>query len=314
MATVGRPVLREGIIAGLIGAAVVAVWFLILDVARGRPFLAPTILGAAVFYGVRTPDGLEPSLLPVVGYTLIHGLAFVAFGVIAASFIAVSEREPPVFAAFIILFAAFEVFFLAVVTAFGQSMLGALVWWAILVGNLLASIAMLGYFFRVHRTLPRMLFGDWGRVLWEGVVAGLAGAVIVAIWFLVVDTIQGEPLRTPRILGEGLLRQTSATDAIALYTVAHGLAFIAFGIVASTLVAAAERQPFFVFALVILFSAFEVGFFGAIVLVANWMLGELPGWTIFAGNVLAAAAMLIYFLKLHPALGHRLTHAWLEEE
>src|SRR5438094_265370 len=132
MATVGRPVLREGIIAGLIGAAVVAVWFLILDVARGRPFLTPTILRAAVF------------------------------------------------------------------------------------------------------------FGDWGRLLWEGVVAGLAGAVIVAIWFLVVDTIQGEPLRTPRILGEGLLRQTSATDAIALYTVAHGLAFIAFGIVASTLVAAAE--------------------------------------------------------------------------
>ena len=314
MAIVGRSVLREGVIAGLIGAAVVAVWFLVLDIARGRPFLTPTILGAAVFYGVRTPVGIEPSILPVIGYTLIHGFAFVAFGVIAARLIAVSEREPPVFAAFVILFAAFEVFFLGVVSAFGQSMVGALVWWAILVGNLLASIGMLGYFFHLHRALPRSLVGDWGGAFAEGVIAGLLGAVVVAVWFLVIDTVQGEPLRTPTLLGTGLLRQSSTTDAVVLYSAVHGVAFIVFGIVASALVAAAERQPFFVFALVILFSAFEVAFFGAILIAASWLLGEVAGWTIFAGNVLAAAAMLAYFLKRHPQLAHRLTHAWLEEE
>ena len=314
MAIVGRSVLREGVIAGLIGAAVVAVWFLVLDLARGRPFLTPTILGAAVFYGVRTPVGIEPSILPVIGYTLIHGFAFVAFGVIAARLIAVSEREPPVFAAFVILFAAFEVFFLGVVSAFGQSMLGALVWWAILIGNLLASIAMLGYFFRLNRALPRTLFGAWGGTFSEGVIAGLLGAVVVAVWFLVIDTVHGEPLRTPTLLGSGLLRQSSTTDAVVVYSAVHGVLFIVFGLVASALVAAAERQPFFVFALVILFSAFEVAFFGAIVLVASWMLGEVAGWTIFAGNVLAAAAMLTYFLIRHPQLTRRLTHSWLEEE
>ena len=41
--------LREGVIAGLIGAAVVAVWFLIYDAASGRPFRTPALLGAATF-------------------------------------------------------------------------------------------------------------------------------------------------------------------------------------------------------------------------------------------------------------------------
>ena len=43
--------LREGIIAGLIAAAIVAVWFLIYDAARGQPFRTPALLGAAVEVG-----------------------------------------------------------------------------------------------------------------------------------------------------------------------------------------------------------------------------------------------------------------------
>jgi hypothetical protein len=39
--------LRDGLIAGLIGAALVAVWFLIYDAAIGQPFRTPALLGAA---------------------------------------------------------------------------------------------------------------------------------------------------------------------------------------------------------------------------------------------------------------------------
>src|SRR5438034_6123582 len=137
MAPAQRSVLREGIVAGLIGAAVVAVWFLFFDIARGRPFLTPGLLGAAVFQGVTNPTGLEITVANVLGYTLIHGLAFMAFGVVAASLMAISEREPTLFVAFVILFAAFEVFFFGVVGALGRFMLGVLVWWAVLIGNLL---------------------------------------------------------------------------------------------------------------------------------------------------------------------------------
>ena len=307
-----RTVLREGVTAGLLGAAAVALWFLVFDVLRGKPLLTPALLGAAVFYGVRDPTNVPLAVGPILGYTVLHGLAFIAFGVIAAALIAVRERETTLFIAVIILFACFEMFFLGVVGALGRSLMGAVVWWAILVGNLLAAAVMLWYFFLGHRTLPRMLIGPWAGVLREGVVAGVLGAVIVALWFLAIDTIQGEPFRTPQLLATAFLRQTDPVAAVFSYTIVHGFAFLAFGIVASLLVAAAERQPVFVIALVILFTVFEVGSFGAIVIAANWVLNEVAGWTIFVANLLAASAMLAYFFRRHRTLAHRLNEAWSE--
>jgi hypothetical protein len=314
MNTADRSVLREGIVAGVIGAAVVAIWFFVFDLVRGRPFLTPTLLGSFVFYGVHTPVGLTPSLGPILGYTVLHGLAFIAFGVMAATMMAMSEREPSLFIAFVILFAAFEVFFFGVLSIIGPAMQAALVWWAVLVGNLLASIAMLWFFFRAHRALPRSLIGSWGGVLREGVVAGLLGAAVVALWFFGIDAIQGEPLRTPRLLGTALLRASDPNAAMLAYTVLHGLAFIGFGIVGSLLIEGAEHQPLLIFALVILFTAFEIFFFGAVIIMASWILDELAGWTIFVGNILAAVVMLAYYFKSHRTLARRLTQAWVEEE
>jgi hypothetical protein len=309
-----RSVLREGIVAGLIGATVVAVWFLVFDIARGRPFLTPSLLGSLVFLGLHDPAQAGSAVLPVIGYTVLHGLAFLAFGIIAASLIAVAAREPGLFVAFVILFAAFEVFFVAVLGAFGQSILGALVWWAVLVGNLLASIAMLWYLFRLDRTLPRTLVGSWAGVLREGIIAGFLGAAAVAVWFLLLDSVRGEALRTPALLGTAFLREPDRMEAVIGYTIVHGGAFIAFGILAAIMVAAAERQPMFVFALVILFTAFEVFVFGAIVITAAWVLDEVAGWAIFVGNVVAAVAMLAFFFRRHRALAHRLGEAWVEED
>jgi hypothetical protein len=314
MTAAERSVVREGIVAGLIGAAVVAVWFFLFDLARGRPFLTPTLLGSLVFFGVKSATGLDPALGPILGYTVLHGLAFIAFGVVAATMMAMSEREPTLFIGFVILFACFEVFFFGVLSVLGRAVEAALVWWAVLVGNLLASIAMLWYFFRAHRALPRTLIGSWGGVLREGVVAGLIGAAVVALWFFAIDAIHGEPLRTPRLLGSAILRTPESPAAVVIYTVLHGLAFIAFGLIGALLIAGAERQPLLVFALVILFTAFEVFFFGAIIIVASWILDELAGWTIFVGNILAAVAMLAYYFSAHRTLARRLTEAWLEEE
>ena len=310
----GRSALREGIVAGLIGAAVVAIWFFVFDVLRGRPFLTPTLLGSLVFLGVNTPIGMTPAVGPILGYTILHGLAFVAFGVVAATMLAMSDREPALFIAFVILFACFEVFFFGVLGVLGRGVQTALVWWSVLVGNLLASFAMLWYFLRAHRALPRTLVGSWGGVLWEGVVTGIIGASAVAIWFFAIDAIRGEPLRTPKLLGIALLRQPDPASAILAYTLLHGLAFVIFGILGAFLVAAAERQPVILFALIIVFTAFEIFFFGAVVILASWILDYVAGWTIFLGNLLAAAAMLAYYFRGHRTLARRLTQAWVEEE
>lgn len=44
-------VYSEGIVAGLTGAATLAVWFLLLDSLDGRPFYTPSALGTALFRG-----------------------------------------------------------------------------------------------------------------------------------------------------------------------------------------------------------------------------------------------------------------------
>src|SRR5438034_9528936 len=103
MAAARRSVLREGVVAGLIGAVVVAVWFLFFDLARGRPFLTPGLLGGALFRRVTTPVALETTVADDLVYTLIHGLPFTALGAVAARHPALVVRQLTLFSAFVIL-------------------------------------------------------------------------------------------------------------------------------------------------------------------------------------------------------------------
>jgi hypothetical protein len=46
-------ILEDGILTGVAGATVVAVWFLILDTARGQMFFTPSLLGSVIIHGQR---------------------------------------------------------------------------------------------------------------------------------------------------------------------------------------------------------------------------------------------------------------------
>src|SRR5258705_10701864 len=76
----------EGVVAGLIGAATIAIWFFILDLYNGRPFYTPNVLGAALSLSgtVADPETAPISLELVVFYTWIHALIFCAIGGLAA--------------------------------------------------------------------------------------------------------------------------------------------------------------------------------------------------------------------------------------
>jgi hypothetical protein len=305
-------VLREGVTAGIVGAGIVAVWFFALDLVRGTPFLTPALLGAAVFDGVTEPAAVTVAAGRVLGYTVLHVLAFVAFGIVAASLLVAAEHDPPAFIAFVVLFAAFEVFFFAVLGVFGRSLLGALVWWAIFTGNLLAATGMLWRLLRAHPRLPASLMGSWSGVLREGAVAGVIGATVIMVWFLALDSLHGTPLRTPRLLGEALLGRSAPTDAVLAYSVLHVLAFVVFGELVAALVAAADQQPLFLVPLVIVYVAFEVFIFAVVLVLARWVFEELAGWTVVVGNLLAAAGMLAYYVTRHPRLVHDLRVALAE--
>ncbi len=313
MAPTQRSVLREGVIAGVIGAATVALWFLIYDAWRGKPFFTPALLGTAIFYGVSRPSQIDIAAGLVIGYSIVHVLAFIGFGIVAACMMVASEREPAIFIAFVSLFAAFEVLFFVVVRTLSQEILGALGWWAIFAGNLLASIGMLWFLVRGHPELPSTLIGSSGPVLREGVVAGIIGAAVVAVWFLILDAIRGDPLRTPRFLGTAMLQQTDPVGAILSYTIVHGMVFILFGIAGAFLLSGAEQRPVFLFPFVVLYVAFEFFFFAVVLILARWVLDELAGWAVVVANLLAGAAMLVYYFKQHRLLASRLAQAFAEE-
>src|SRR2546426_5639279 len=196
--------LRDGIIAGLIGAAIVAVWFLIYDAAHGYPFRTPALLGAAALQGVRDPSAVTVSPGLVAQYTVLHGVVFAMVGVLIAFLIVSAQSQPSRLLMVVIALLCFEVAILAVLTWWAHPVVTAVRWWAILIGNALAAVGMLAYFFVGYRPLGRHLMGPWVRIAREGLVAGLLGAAAGAVWVLLFDTGAGVPLRTPALLGAAL--------------------------------------------------------------------------------------------------------------
>ena len=146
----------------------------------------------------------------------------------------------------------------------------------------------------------------------EGMIAGLVGAAVVALWFLVIDAFQGRPLHTPTVLGTALFGRggglTSfdslpvSMEMVLMFTWVHCLAFAALGGVASHLLGLAERNPSVGFGILLLFVIFQFGFTAAAMLFAAPVLQAISLWAILAANLLAAAAMTAYFRLRHPAM------------
>jgi hypothetical protein len=148
-----RRLYKEGVIAGTLGAATIAIWFLLLDLLWGRPLYTPTVLGTFLFTGgtgLETPESLHVPFGIVGAFTSVHWLIFVIIGVIASRLLGLAEHNPNLGFGILLLFVVFEGGFLGVAMAFAQPVLRALAWQSVLVGNLLAAIAMGGYLWRRH--------------------------------------------------------------------------------------------------------------------------------------------------------------------
>jgi hypothetical protein len=310
-------IIVDGAIAGLLGAAAVAVWFLILDAARGRPLETPALLAATLLHGLRGGAMVHPLAQLVAEYTVLHVCAFVVFGIAGALLLEAAEGEPTFAFSLVVFFAAFEAFFFAVVMFLGPAVMAALTWWAILVGNLFATAVMLAYFLYRHPALAAALFGGWIAVAREGALAGLIGAVIVALWFLGDDLVMGQAFHTPALLGAALLTGVTdatvvhATTALVLgYTVLHFSAFIVFGLVAALLLTASEWEPLLLLGVFVLFAIFEVFFVGFVTLLDTSLLDALGWWKIVLGNILALTAMAGFFMVSHRGLHARLIQRW----
>jgi hypothetical protein len=146
--------IAEGIAAGVLGAAMVALWFLILDMMAGVPFRTPALLGAALFDGVRDPAMVAITPRLVLGYTAVHLALFIAFGLGMAGLFAVAELQPKVLFAIFMLLCCLVVVSVAAVAVLAHWIFDVMAPWTVLTGALLAAVAMAALLVWRH---PRLL-------------------------------------------------------------------------------------------------------------------------------------------------------------
>jgi hypothetical protein len=138
----------DGAVAGLIGAAIVAIWFLFMDVVTHLPFYTPTVLGEGLFLGEQslTSNAREQvSLKLTLMYSGVHGIVFMALGVIAAYWLLLSKRKLHFGIALLALFVVLEIGFVSTAFVLTKPVLDELAWSLVLIGNFLAAAGMACY-------------------------------------------------------------------------------------------------------------------------------------------------------------------------
>jgi hypothetical protein len=147
----------EGLLAGLIGAAVVALWFLVLDVVIGRLLFTPAALGSALFHGAEAAAAVRITPGTVLGYTVVHVAAFLLVGVVFTALVAQAERQTSLLMGVVLLFVVTLTLVVGLMAILASWVLAALTWWAISIGNLLAAGAMVAFLWKRHPALARRL-------------------------------------------------------------------------------------------------------------------------------------------------------------
>jgi hypothetical protein len=146
---------REGLITGVIGALIVAIWYLVFDAAGGRPLYTPNVIGKILFHGDLTPGTgtIVPSV--VLGYTLVHFVLFALVGMGLTLLVHQATRNTSlrmgVWLGLVVAFCFFAGITFMLTTASGNR----LPLWSVIGGSLVGVLAMAGYLWRRHPRLRR---------------------------------------------------------------------------------------------------------------------------------------------------------------
>ena len=144
-------------------------------------------------------------------------------------------------------------------------------------------------------------------VMAEGTDVGIIGGLAVALWFLVLDMIAGNPFQTPSLLGQVVLFGDSTPNtsrivfgAILVYTAFHFAVFALLGMGLVVLVHWGERDAVVRYALLPVFLVFEVMFYGLLEVFSERTNELFPFWAVLTANTLAAISMGLYLWYKHP--------------
>lgn len=157
-----HPVLRRGIVVGLLGAAAVALWFFVLDLVAGQPFHTPAALGSALLLGASGPDQVRITAGIVSAYTAVHCLTFAVAGIALVWISDQLARVPQMWLLVFFTAVVAEALLLGSVLPLGLWVLQAKGWPAVLAANMIALAVMGLALWRLHPELGRK--GFWRPV------------------------------------------------------------------------------------------------------------------------------------------------------
>ncbi len=144
-------VFAQGLTAGLLGYATVAVFFAIVNLIAGRSaFHTAALLGSALFYGLRDPAQLLIGPGPVLSYNGLHLIIFLFLGTIAAWLAYLAEQGPELWyvGAVSFIFMAFHMYgFFLMLT---QPVRAVLTPWLMLTAGAIGCVAMAVYLLWIH--------------------------------------------------------------------------------------------------------------------------------------------------------------------
>ncbi len=152
------PILYDGLITGLVGAAAVAVWFFLVDMAANTPFATPAALGSAVLLGASNPSEVQFNLGVILAYSFLHLGAFFAVGIAFAWLAHQVQHASGFWMRAVAVLVLLEGLFMGTLEIMSGWVIGELGWWVVLMANLLAVTAMGIWIWRQHPGLREKLF------------------------------------------------------------------------------------------------------------------------------------------------------------
>lgn len=301
---------EHGIAGGLIAGAVVALWFLAVDLVGGDPFRTPATLGAALF---EPSADTSPTAL-IALYTVLHFGVFAALGAFTAVFLRATGLAPGwLLGALFGIVVLNGIHYLGLL-GFGEDLLTVLPWPHVVGANLVAGLALMTFLHRAEGAESPLGPGAVRShpLLAEGLIVGLVGAVAVAVWFFLVDMAAGRPLYTPAALGsalflgaEGAAEVQRTAPIVIAYSIVHGLAFWGTGVLFVAIARQVERVPRLAYLVLLALILLEAVSFGVLVVFGEWVLGTLSVWLVGVGNLIAVGGMAGWLWRTRPELRER---------
>lgn len=143
--------------AGFLGAAAVALFFLVRDTLLGRPLLTPSVLGQLFLLGNEHPVTSSIDFGAMIMYTVAHFAAFLLFGLLLALLFRVCVEHAVARFALLVLFAVFEFCFYVVVNVVSSEVGSLFPLWTVAGANLLAAGVMGAYFWLRYPELKQVM-------------------------------------------------------------------------------------------------------------------------------------------------------------